>query len=387
MLRTFGAMKLPQHFSALFLAASCIAQEPQPLGAPAYRIPLPESVEKVRPLDKLPKVDDPWERAFLQCLATEDDRARMARALELISTTPAAHFAAGTRAFERLDELGLFGMFAPERDFYWEQFGRLSKQAAIDEAQKLASKDATRYGGYPRKALRGWAEADPQAARTWFEANPSVLTSDPLMLRPLILGWAVTDLKAATDFFVSRTKPTAREFQDTLTGLRDFIAARSFTPGLIEWFNSLPDQDTEPTVKSLALTHVLLRVEAGGFLEGAKFLDSIKNPKVATDAVIQRYVATWSTKGKPQEVLEWLLSRPKDDKGERPGVATAAQVWAGKDAKGFSQWLLANREHESLDQVLLGFVKYLSVRDIAEARKWAKEIKTESIRKLAEDAL
>ena len=85
--------------------------------------------------------------------------------------------------------------------------------------------------------------------------------------------------------------------------------------------------------------------------------------------------------------MEWLLSRPKDDKGNRPGVPVAAQVWAGKDAKGFSQWLLANREHESLDQVLLGFVKYLSVRDIADARKWAREIKADAIRKEAEDAL
>jgi hypothetical protein len=373
--------------SALLLAFTCVAQEPQPLGAPVYRIPLPDAVEKVRSLEKLPNVDDPWERAFLQCLATEDDRARMARTLELITTTPAEHFAAGSRAFEKLDDLGFFGMFLTERDFYWEQFGRLSKQTAQDEAQRLTTKDAARYATAPRKAMRGWAEVEPVAAQKWIDANPGILTSDPLMLRQLVVGWAVTDLKGATDYFIARTKPTAREFQDTLIGLRDFVATRSFSPGLIEWFNSLPEQDTEPTVKSLALPHVLTRIEAGGFLDGAKFLDSIKSPKVATEAVIQRYVSSWTGRGKPQEVLEWLLARPKDEKGNRPGVPIAAQVWAGKDAKGFSQWLLANREHESLDQVLLGFVKYLSVRDIAEARKWAKEIKSAAVRKEAEDFL
>jgi hypothetical protein len=373
--------------SALLFSASCIAAEPPPLAAPNYRIALPDSVEKVRPLDGLPKAENAWEQAFIQCLATIDDRARMARMLELVAAAESEQFPFGVSAMLKLDELGLFGTAAAERDLFWEQYGRLARQKAFEEAQKLASKDASRYAAFPRKAMRGWAESAPEEARKWVDENPSATNGDPLLLRPLIVGWASSDLKAATAYFVERAKPTSRDFQDTLTGLRDFVATRSFTAGLVEWFHTLPDQETEPSVKSFTLNLVLQRVEAASHLEGAKFLDSIKNPKLVTEVLLTRYAGSWSSRGKPQDALEWVLSRPKDDKGTRAGISAVAQVWAGKDAKGFAQWLLANREHESLDLILLGFVKYLSVRDIAEAKRWAKEIKSDAVRKEAEDLL
>jgi hypothetical protein len=140
-------------------------------------------------------------------------------------------------------------------------------------------------------------------------------------------------------------------------------------------------------VKSAALLQVLQRFDGTTFESGAQFLDSIKNPKVATEMQIQRFASGWTSKGRGADVMKWLLSRPKNDKGLRAGVASAAQVWAGKDPKAFAGWLLENRTHESIDQVLLGFVKYLANRDIAEARKWMQEIKTPALRTEAEESL
>lgn len=372
-------------FLALF-ACSVFAQEPPELAAPVYRIPFPETLGTPRAAGRLPKVDDAWERAFLECLVTMDDRARMARFLELLAGTPVEKFPAGSQAFVRMDGLGLFTMRVPERDFFWEQYGRLARESAVKEAALLAVKDATRYAGLPRKALQGWAEVAPADAVKWFSSRPEPVVGDPLMLRPLLLGWAVSDLKAATAFMVENAKPGAREFQDALTGLRDFVATRDFTPGLIEWFGTLPEQDVEPTVKAIALVQVLHRVEAAGMAEAGKFLDSIPNEKVVTSVVIQRHASAWA-RVNPLEAMQWALSRPKDAKGNRAGVPMVTQVWAGKDAKAFGQWLLDNRAHESIDHVLLGFVKYLATRDINEAKKWAKEIKTPAIRTEAEEAL
>ena len=323
----------------------------------------------------------------MQCLTTEDDRARMARFLELIATTPADHFAAGSQAFIRTDEMGLGTMRQAERDFYWQQYGRLAREGAVKEAAKLAAKDASRYAGSPRKALQGWAEVAPAEASAWFKTNPEAVASDVLMYRPLVVGWAANDLKAATAFFVENVKPSTREFQDVLAGLRDFVAARGFAAALKDWFNSLPDQETEPSIKTLALPHVMISIEAAGFEETAKFLDSVNNRKIATDLVIQRFVTPWVAKGRGLEAMKWVLSRPKDDKGLRAGVPTVAQIWAAKDAKAFGAWMLENREHESIDQVLLGFVKFLSNRDIAEARKWIGEIKNPALKKEAEELL
>lgn len=354
--------------------------------APVFQIPFSTTAIAPRPTDRLTKIDDAWERGFFECLITEDDRGRMARFLELLANAPADKFPAGSRAFVRMDGLGLFAMRTPERDFFWEQFGRLAGEGAIKEAAQLSIKEPMRYTGLPRKALQGWAEVAPTDAVKWFSTRPEPVVGDPLMLRPLVLGWAVTDLKAATAFMVENAKPGTKEFQDALTGIRDFVAVRSFTGGLIEWFATLPDQDIEPTVKSVALPQVLHRVEAAGMSEVAKFLDSIRNEKLVTNAVIQRHASAWA-RVSPPDAMQWALSRPKDEKGNLAGVPIVAQVWAGKDSKGFAQWLLENRAHESIDHVLLGFVKYLASRDISEAKKWVKEIKTQALRAEAEESL
>ncbi len=378
-------MKLSICFTALAVCSS-LAQEPPPNSAPDYHIPLPAEALVPRPVVQTQKIDGVWEQLFFECLVTEDDRARMARFLELVMNTPAECYAAGSRAFVRMDSLGLFSMRAPERDFYWEQFGRLSRETAVKDAAQLAIKEPNRYAGLPRLALQGWAKVAPLEASKWFSARPEPVVGDPLMLRPLVVGWAATDLKAATDFLVSNSKPTDREFQDAVVGMRDFVAAHDFIPGLIAWFGSLPDQDTEPSVKSTALIHVMQRVEAGGMTEVARFLDSIKNEKIVTALVIQRHGSNWA-RTEPVEAMNWLLSRPPDAKGVRVGVGAVAQVWAGKDAKTFASWMLKNRDHESIDFVILGFVKFLANRDITEARKWAKEIKAPTVRAEAEESL
>lgn len=373
--------------SVLTLQLSCLSQEPQPVAAPNYRIPLPEGVAAVRSADGLPKIDDVWESEFFRCLVTEDDVARTARLLELITTTPKEQLAAGSRAFQRMDAMGLSTLRLPERDLYWEHYGRIAREAAVKEAAALTVKDPARNPTLARKALEGWAMAAPEEAAKWFDERPDPVAADVMMLRPLVVGWASRDIKAATKYFLDHAKPGTREFQDGLLGLRDAVVVRGFIPGLTDWFNSLPDEEAEQSAKSAALAMVLQRVDGVGMEDAIRFLDGVTNRKLITDTVVSRFASQWAARGKSPEAMKWALSRPKDDKGNRAGVSVIAQIWAGKDPKAFSQWLLENRENENLDQILLGFVKHLSGRDITEARKWIKEIKSPTVRKEAEDAL
>lgn len=151
--------------SVLMLPLSCLSQEPQPIAAPNYRIPLPEGVAAVRPAEGLPKIDDVWESEFFRCLVTEDDVARTARLLELITTTPKEQLAAGSRAFQRMDAMGLSTLRLPERDLYWEHYGRIAREAAVKDAAALTVKDPARNPTLARKALEGWRWLRPRKRR------------------------------------------------------------------------------------------------------------------------------------------------------------------------------------------------------------------------------
>ena len=258
----------------------------------------------------------------------------------------------------------------------------------------IAGEDAALFGATTKEddmahSIAGWANADPAAAKGWFESlkiegNPDfeyLLTDrkvDPNglrnhLMRGMVNGLAENDPKIASDFVLSMAESGNKEAFGMMRIVAENMMRADKPSHAASWAESLP----EGKARQVAMSRVADR-----------FVD--ENPQAAAEwagayaeapegrAVIGEVGANWSHRD-PEAAIDWLSSLPQSH-GQNNGMHRALHDWTHRDPTAASAFLTAMPDSPAKNAAITGFSSRIAHEDPQAGITWAETITSEEQR-------
>lgn len=258
----------------------------------------------------------------------------------------------------------------------------------------IAGADAALFGATTKEddmthSLAGWANADPAAAKDWFESltiegNPDFeyllkdRKVDPNglrnhLMRGMVHGLAENDPKIASDFVLSMAESGHKEAFGMMHIVAENMMRTDKPSKAASWAESLP----EGRARQAAMSRVADR-----------FVD--ENPEAAAEwasayaeapegrAVIGEVGANWSHRD-PEAAIDWLSSLPNSH-GQNNGMHRALHDWTHRDPTAASEFLTAMPESPAKNAAITGFSSRIAHEDPQAGIAWAETITSEGQR-------
>ena len=247
------------------------------------------------------------------------------------------------------------------RDFHFA-WGKVGGSEAIIHGAETKQRDMG-------PTLAGWASADPEAAKAWFEAleakgqGPS---NQQYLLSSLTSGLAIADPQRAMEFAFSLDAAGNSRAKEMVAIVAANVLQSKGTEAAKSWATSLPAGDLRG--------HALLEVARVGVRENpeataawASTLTRDQNLGTIAYAI----TSEWGSRDGAAAV-NWLDSLGSKDTGYAYGPALAG--WAKKDPLSASQHVASMPPSENRNNAIGGLVTTYRWEDPAAAILWANEI-------------
>jgi len=253
----------------------------------------------------------------------------------------------------------------------------------------VAGTEAVMFGADTKEddmapALAGWAGANPDAARAWFEAlDPAndarfdqivkerKIPAEDLrnhLMRGLVHGLADADPNAAVNFLQATVATGGNE---RAAGLMHVVAEAAMRSGsqsdAAQWAETLP----EGALRGVAMNRVADRYVDVDPDAAAAWAEKFSNQPEGA-GVIGEVGANWAWRD-PQAALSWLQDLP-EGASQSAGMARALKSWAHRDPAAAGEHLQSMPETPARDAAVSGYSQRVAREDPQAAMNWAETI-------------
>jgi hypothetical protein len=331
-----------------------------------------------------PEANDPSEGPprsvadVLDIIQATDPVDRMARWTKMLQATDAEGLKVINKAFDELYRMGGTPRDEETSLLHFRQ-GQLLGSKSI-EGMVTAGKP---LGEHHLRAMRGWADADPQGAKAWVEALADGPTKQTLM-ESWFKGAVGAHPAEAVQAFSRLSEPIRTKVQSTLI---DAIRRDQGAAGVIQWFNQVATRPDSGVALQPAFEKLTWMVGQLADLNPETALNFVRDPAhapyltPASFTSLMRNIAAKSP-GKAVEVLGELAtgSSPFTEAQVREALQQTARSATKTDLNRLGEWLKANPTHPLYDLTTRYFVEQAAQEDPEAAAAWAQKISNPGLR-------
>ena len=241
--------------------------------------------------------------------------------------------------FHRLDRQGM--TFPDEWEAFWIRWGEVGGAKAAEYASKHAALPWTDFAMW--RAFEGWAASAPKEAADWISSNGDSPRFDDAFLG-YVKGRGPSDLEGVTRMIkdsVPLGHPMTGRFMEALA---EVAVRQGQVSGMKRWFDGLPSEGGDASMKKAAFSHVWWRLKHADPAMAREFLAEHASQPWRSD---QQYAETVSSMGRTDAAaaLDWAKSLPPSPKdGRWPGVSSVFRNWQVSKPNEANAWLSAQPE-------------------------------------------
>jgi len=267
--------------------------------------------------------------------------------------------------FRKMDKAGRHFDF--EWYSFWPRWGQVDGEGALEFLK------THEWPGWRNDAAtmlaRGWASADPDAARRWLDAHPDSPFHDGAE-RGYFDGLARTNLPRATQEAIALATGDSDRMSHAMESLAERALQQYSLSGMVDWWNALPDDPASGTAKREAIGHVWYRLQFADPQKAADWMSSLAATPFRSDMHIGQ-TADRLAQNSSSKAMDWLASLPPSStSGMYTNLGTQLRSWAGKDQPAAESWLKAQPVTPARDQAYTAYGYYLQSQNDPAAQQW-----------------
>ena len=251
--------------------------------------------------------------------------------------------------FHRLDRQGM--TFPDEWDAFWIRWGEVGGANAAAFASKNASLPWSDFAMW--RAFEGWAVSAPKEAADWLAKNEDSPRYEDAFLG-YIKGRGPSDLEGITRM-TKDSVPVGHPMTGRLMeALAEVAVRQGQISGMKQWFDGLPTEGAEKSLKTAAFSHVWWRLKHADSSLAREFLAEHASQPWRSD---QQYSETTYSMGRtdPASALDWAKSLPPSPKdGRWPGAPGVFRNWQASKPAEASEWLSKQPDSPFVKQLRQG---------------------------------
>lgn len=272
--------------------------------------------------------------------------------------------------FDRIGEQQPFAWWA-----FWTRWGEIDGAGVMEY---LFRNPDQRGGLTPHKhAIQAWSATDPEGAKRWLlkqRDHPHFAES----LNSLLVEYAR---------FAGAERATAEvlamglgydELQQPLAAIAS-VAYRTGPGALQHWFDALPDEH-----KPVGYDRVLWRLKDRELPVAIDWITAHADKPWRNDQYLGDVVRGYAAQD-PVAAMNWVTSLPPSPQtGKQAGISTAVAVWADRDARGLTEWLLTKASEPWFPEAGAALVRKLQRYDPAAAEAFVNSLQPDLKRRILE---
>lgn len=273
-------------------------------------------------------------------LALPEGSERVARFIALLHGLDREDIGVAARAIKEGDRLGL--SYDEEWTALITHWGRLAGRDAVEHAFESFGLPQDDKDWFSKVALRGWAEADPQAAVGWVNNHPDH-TDWAGCVQSIAIGVGKTDPALAAALMVKTLSgpdipKKAGWVRDQIAGtLTGRVAATGGASGLTQWLASIPAEEDNGAMRRTAFLHTAARMDKVTDAEAQDFFTRFAADPLRPASAYSKFMTRLATNRSPQDALNWSASLPEPASGSSQVFAQ----WQSTAPQEAAAWLAA----------------------------------------------
>lgn len=219
---------------------------------------------------------------------------------------------------------------------FWAQWGEMDGKAALEHVLSAESKDHQQE--LADRVMRGWAKADPVAARAWLEANISSPSFNSA-LTGYVRGLAKVDLAGATQAALALGKDLSKA--NFVMPLVEQAAQQRQLGGMLDWWRALPDEPGNRSLRAVALQPIVERLTRANPALAQAFVTEVASSRQRSDDLIGDFAGRIASQN-PADAVNWVASLPPSPTdGHYSGIGRAVKAWVARDPAAADAWIAA----------------------------------------------
>lgn len=249
---------------------------------------------------------------------------------------------------------------------------------------KIGGVDAIMHGADTKKpdmgaTLAGWASADPDAAKAWFDslgdknegfANRSYLKNG------MVQGLADSNPRAATEFVLALVAAGDREAGHLMGIVTGKVLQSEGPEAAAAWAATLPEGE----MRNSTMSHIA-RDFVGANPEAAAQWASQLSGQPEGNRVIDQVGGRWARRD-PEAAVAWLESLPSSS-GQARGMDSAFSSWAGRNPEEAGNYINAMTPSPRRDSAISGYASRMAYENPTMAIAWAESVSDPNARQEA----
>jgi hypothetical protein len=255
----------------------------------------------------------------------------------------------------------------------WTSWGERDPKAAMDFFMKYdwTGWNSSARGEARNRTLVSWAQADPETARRFVEADGDFVNGDRSMVYGLVEGWANVNPENAADWVFKSGLGMAGEYGKIVEAL----SRKGGQEGLDAWFskldsNKVPDKDRAGFAEAIA--HMKQQYEPD---KAAAWVEShLGEPWVEASEIVGTTTRAFAERD-PKSAIEWA-SRT----GLEQATRIAVETWCERDSDAAGKWMKEHAHIPAFSQSASQVMAYLQQKDPVAAQNWANGITNKAVR-------
>ena len=311
---------------------------------------------------------------FWTTLTIADERERQMAWLAMLSNLTAENAMDVRELFRKMDAQGRW--FVPEWNAFWARWGEVDGPAALAQVNALGS--MREYQPMlAERIVKGWATKDPAGARAWLLANTSSSWYEGA-LRGFLDGQARTNLDAATQDAIVLGK--GRDMGRLTQVLTEQALQQRQLSGMLEWWQTLPDDPADGSARREAVAHVFQRLMVASDGRANAWLAELAGTPYRADEQIGSLAETIAEKS-PAGALTWVTSLPPSPSdGHYTGIGRTVRTLAQQNPATVEEWLNKLPPSPLRDQGLVAYARHLDDAAQADAaQRWRSQVEDQQL--------
>lgn len=224
----------------------------------------------------------------------------------------------------------------------------------------------------------GWASADPEAAREWFEeleqkGERGKWDNQDYLRWGLVKGLADIDSQLGVDFAYERAEAGDNGAGRMLAMVADKVIKSQGPAAAASWAGDLPEGE----LRSSAMTKVAWNYAATD-PEGAAAWATEYNQQPGGNKLIDVVGGTWARRD-PEAAIDWLGSLDPSD-GRSAGLDSAFSSWARRDAVAAGDFINEMPVSSDRDSAIGGYATSIVSKAPGMAYQWIESIEDPAAR-------
>jgi len=305
-------------------------------------------------------------------LTIGDENERHAEWLRLLPTLNAQDALAIRDLFRKMDAQGRHFTF--EWASFWPRWGEVDGTGAL---AYLANNESPNWRPEAAEMIvRGWAKADPNAARAWLFANVASPFHDGA-LSGYIDGLARTDLARATT--EALTLGAGKDMSKVMESLTEQALQQRQLGGMMDWWQSLPDDPSEGSARRAAIQAIYSRLQFADVDRAQDWMTQLAATPYRDDDRLGE-VAEKIAQKDAGKAVEWIASIPPSPAdGHYIAIGRTMRAWGQQDSAAAEAWLNQLPVSPLRDQALIAYTRYLRGAQSPMVDYWLAQVQDQEL--------